>query len=168
MFQQFQDQVTEMIRDTNNLSSLEAVSQFDFLPPLGILPLDDGSNARGINPDIFFKGSTVRGKFSTLEISTSQLPGSIPNGIYIQGAVFGDLIEQARRYPPIPLTSKSKEVFWLYLLRENIQPLQNTIGPQTQPAAVFVNGHVRYWANSRFDLAYWDFSNYAEDLAVIS
>src|SRR5262249_31729228 len=114
---------------------------FRYLPPLGILPLASGPSAGGFDELRFFTGLTYR------------------NPVYVEGAKLQPLVRESRAYGPIDLTSG--EMFWLYYVRENRQfPAPGVTAP-APPYVVFVKGHVPYQGNAQFDLAHWDYSNYA-------
>lgn len=95
------------------------------------------SGAAGFDVDVFFEGLTVT------------RPAFMP------GAKLAELFDESRSFPPIELGA---EAIRRYLVRENSQAAKGAVAPY----AVFVNGHVRYRANAEFDLAYWNFANYAQ------
>jgi hypothetical protein len=70
-----------------------------------------------------------------------------------------DLLRESFTYAPIDLGAG--ELVWLYLVRENVLPPPP--GQQSPQAYVlFAAGHVRYRADARFELSYWNYSNYAQ------
>ena len=73
--------------------------------------------------------------------------------VHIEGAHVEALIRESFAYAPIRLASK--EAIRLYVVRENVQ---STV----RRCVVFTTGHLRYRADARFDLAYWNLANFAE------
>ena len=73
----------------------------------------------------------------------------------MEGAKLDGLFAEAAFFPPID--PASPEAVRLYLVREN----QQAASPTTR-FVVFVNGHVAYRGDAQFDLAYYDFANYAQ------
>ena len=159
MFLQFQEQVADFIQQEDNPASLNALSCFGVLPPIGILPLDSGASGKGVNPVTFFKELTVRAAFSTVGDLVPAKKHAISDGIYIEGSQIGELVREAVLYPPIDLDSK--ELIWLYVVRENMHSIEEKLVPAARPYAIFVNGHVLYRGGARFDVNRWNYSNYA-------
>jgi hypothetical protein len=126
-------QFQEQTADPAFSSGTAATDAFDYLPPVGVIPFE-------ASPEVFFAGLTTRGPF------------------FVNGARVDDLIRESFTYPPISLSSPH-EVIWLYEIRENKQLLGSA--PGATRALLFASGHLAYRANARFDLAYFDFSNYA-------
>jgi hypothetical protein len=76
--------------------------------------------------------------------------------VYIEGSKLDGLIAEAASFPPIDLASP--EAVRLYLVRENAQ------APTTVARyLVFVNGHVPYRGDAQFNLAYFNYANYAQN-----
>jgi hypothetical protein len=145
MFLQFQDQVEDMRLSETSLESIRATERFEHLPPVGILPITSPPVFRGFQAQIFFHSLTIR--------DAAQDP------VYIEGAVLNALVKEALAYPPIDLNKK--EMIWLYRVRENQQTIDS--GSSNPPGAylVFTKGNVPYRGEARFNLNYWDYSNYA-------
>jgi len=135
-FLQFQAQLAELGVLADDPITLSATAAFEQLPPAGIVPLSTSH---------FLAGFDVTAFFHTL--TTTEMP------MYIEGAKLDDLVLQSFAFPPIDLASD--EAIRLYLVRENEQTGTG------QPYVVFANGHLPYRADAEFDLAYWDYSNYA-------
>lgn len=137
MFLQFQDQIADLANAPGGLPAIRATSHFGHLPAAGILPLDTDLGEKSSVPPRFFDGMTCRGP------------------TFINAARLETLIRESLVYPPIDTTSG--EVVWLYRVRENRMPE----APAQPPYLVFASGHIPYQADAQFDLAYWDFSNFA-------
>jgi hypothetical protein len=157
MFLQFQDQMDEMFKaNPSELEKMKATSYFRYLPPAGILPLAAKKGSQGIKLVNFASGLTLRDK-AILEIL------AFPDRIFMEGAKLGPLLREAAKYPPIDL--KSRELIWTYLVRENIQAIDEQPPKLFQPYLVFTNGQMPFAGDARFDLSYWAYSNYSSTLA---
>jgi hypothetical protein len=143
MFLQFQEQIEELMKSpvtVSQLTSIDASSIFLYLPAAGLLPLSGTKGALGFDYAKFFSGRTYR------------LP------VYLEGAKLDSLLARSLLYPPIDL--KSKEMMWLYWVRENMEPIVENPFIQLQSYMVFTNGQMSFEGKARFDLNYWDFANY--------
>jgi hypothetical protein len=132
---QFKEEI-EDLRAAGVASSLKARDHFDRLPPIGLLPLA-ASSADGFDSAVFF----------------DSLKTTHP--VFIEGAKLDGLAREAATFPPIDVSNA--EAIRLYLVRENEQA----------PAGdaryiVFANGHISYRGDAQYDLAYFDFANYAQ------
>lgn len=107
---------------------------FEKLPPAGVVPLGGSGATAAFDFLRLFDGMTTRGP------------------VYVEGARVGSLLERAAWYPPIEIASR--EVVWLYFVRENGQATGRRY-------LIFTSGHIPYQADARFDLATWDYANYA-------
>jgi hypothetical protein len=139
MFLQFQEHLEEL-RVTANSERLEARSHFRFLPAAGLLPLGPSVLVRGFGFREFFAGVPVRG----------------PS--FIEGTHAAACLQESFAYEPIELSKE--EAIWLYVVRQNQQPV--TTGALPVSFVLFTTGHLRYRADARFNLAYWNFASYAE------
>jgi hypothetical protein len=135
MIAQFQAHLADLRR--GDPASVEALERFDRLPPFGLVPLAV-SAAAGFDLDVFFAGLTTT-------------PAR-----FVEGSHLEHLADEALGHPPIELAAD--EAIRVYLVREN----QQAAGPSIAPYASFVNGHVPYAADARWDLAICDYANYAE------
>jgi hypothetical protein len=141
VFLQFQDQMDHLLRSglsQSALAAIRATDYFRYLPPVGFLPLSRGS-FRGINPATFF----------------SQQPHRDPE--FIDGAVTRALLNEALTYEPVDLSAG--ELVWLYNAWQNTKAIDD--GEAIQPYVIFASGHMPHMAIARFDVARWDYSNYA-------
>jgi predicted NBD/HSP70 family sugar kinase len=123
-------------------AAVSAKTSFRYLPPAGLVPIQV-TGKPGINVTQFFAGKTTRGP------------------VHFGGAALSALLRSAAEYPPVDLDAE--EMIWLYYCAENMKAA-NAPGvgtPRPQPYLIFSNGHIPYLANARFDLALWDYSNYA-------
>ena len=136
VFLQFQDHLASLIRSAASPSLLDATAHFEFLPPIGFVPI---GAVRSVDLSRFFGGIKTRGPF------------------YIEGARVDPLVRGA--LPSSPIDVASRELVWLYQVRQNDQAV--IAGQVKQSFAMFTSGFVPYGANAQFDLAYWDFANYA-------
>lgn len=161
MFLQFQEHlaaIADLSSEQSALGSLIASDYFRYLPPAGIAPITASyiqeyqkaegakpisifTQSRGLYPPKFFDGLTTR------------------KPVFIEGARIESLLNIARHYPPIDLTSE--EFVWIYLVRENVETIANQLlTPPQQAYLVFANGNVPFMAEARFNLARWDYSNF--------
>jgi hypothetical protein len=112
---------------------------FEKLPPAGVVPLGGSGASAAFDYLRLFDGMTTRGP------------------VYVEGARVGALLERAAWFPPIDVSSR--EVVWLYLVRENGRARDSGAG--VRPYLIFTSGHVPYQADARFDLAKFNYANYA-------
>jgi len=77
---------------------------------------------------------------------------------FIEATHVHSCIRESFLYYPIELAAQ--EAMWLYAIHGSQQLGTTEAGPV--PDIVFTSGHQRYRADARFDLSYWNFSNYAE------
>lgn len=134
---QFQAQLDDLREDVTAPELLDAASAFELLPPVGFVPLISSSRRNAFDVTSFFAGMTCRGP------------------VYVNGARVWPLANAALAYPPI--RTDGDEVCWLYYVRENADGSAGS----TSPYVIFASGHSPYAADARFDLAYWDFANFA-------
>jgi hypothetical protein len=137
---QFRDHLADLIAVSSEPNHLRAVQRFEYLPPVGLLPMRTSAHPRGLEHAYFFDTLTVSGE------------------AHIDAAVVDALIRTSATYGPIDLASD--EVIWLYRVRQNRQA--SDVDPTVREFLLFTTGFVPYAANARFNLAYWDFANYAE------
>ncbi len=140
MFLQFQEQLDGLRLAGQNLSAMVGNTRFNHLPPVGVLPIQVSGVSTGFNYQIFFQGVTYR------------------EPVYIEGARVRSIIQEGLDYPPIKLTSK--EMIWLYLVRENGQAADLNIQNPPQVYLIFTNGHMPFHGEARYDLSRWNYNNY--------
>jgi hypothetical protein len=130
----FQDHVEDLRTTLTDPATVRARERFDRLPAAGLVPLRDKRNPRGFVRDRFFDGLTVRGPF------------------FVEGQRVVAVLHAALAHPPLDVAAH--EAIWLYSVREN------AVGGG-RPYLLFAGGHVPYAAHAQYDLAHWDFANYA-------
>jgi hypothetical protein len=140
MFLQFRDHILDLMGGTTNLGSFKATQEFDYMPSLGIIPFALPRSVSAFSLE-FFK-----------ELTTSK-------PVFIEGARLPDLIHRSFSFPPIDLNSK--EVSWLYLVRENSEAIENQEADAPKGYLVISNGHMPFAGAAHFDLSRWDYSNYS-------
>ncbi len=139
-FLQFQQQIIELVDQQltfGQARQINARDYFDFLPPVGVLPLQEGSR-RGIGVDTFF----------------TRQPHRAPE--FIEGALVEPLLQQALYHSPV-FTSE-RELVWVYRVRQNAQALN--VDSSVRPYLIFTSRHVPYQAFANFDVARWEYGNY--------
>lgn len=143
---QFQEHLDFLMQRIANLSTLKAVDYFRFLPPIGYLPIrtENTTSNIGFDEQTFFENSVVR------------------NSVFVGAATLVSISQAALLFWPVDLPSK--EFMWLYRTRENAQEADTNPAATLQEYLVFTNGHAPYFATPRFDLSYWNYSNYTSDL----
>jgi hypothetical protein len=138
VIRQFQEHAASLRTNEPFPELVIAANYFRYLPPASILPLKQGAS-KGFSANTFFSGVTRR----------------LPE--FIDGALLRALLCEAVNYEPFDLTSG--EMLWLYKVRQNVEVPQG--GTAAPPYLVFAGPHLPYKATPRFDVARWDFSNYA-------
>jgi len=133
---QFRDHLDDL-RGTNS-AQLRALDVFNYLPPVGLLPVTDATST-AFNVTKFFQGVTVR------------------QAVFIDVAQVEQLVRSSLLYGPIDLSEH--EVIWLYRVRENV--LGKNASAPTHPFIIFANGHLPPMGVGRFNLGHWNYSNYA-------
>jgi hypothetical protein len=157
VFLQFEDQIAQMQsgQPQSVLNGIKALGYFRYLPSCGIIPI----TATFVN--------NYMGNKSTVKISVGQERGfalekffegmTCRDPVFIEGAKLHSLLHESHYYPPVDLNTK--EMIWFYFVRENIESVAKQ--SQSQPYLIFTTGHLPYHGNARFDLARWDYSNFA-------
>jgi hypothetical protein len=141
MFLQFQDQVSYILAHETNLSAIQATDRFDFLPPVGVVPLAGGGFSTGFDLAKFFAGLSV-----------------CPM-LFLEGSRLRHLVQRSLAYPAVNLASE--EFLWQYTVRENAQTLAGSGVQPAQPCMLFASGQLAYFSEPRFDVARWNYSNYS-------
>lgn len=144
MFQQFQAQIAALPQPNGDLGAVTAQNHFRYLPPVGIIPVAEETNAADAQASKFFTGLTYR------------------SPVFINAARVEALIRDSLCYPPID--TQSGEMLWLYRVRENRMAIDFASGRQKPRSyLVFASGHLPYCAESRLDLAYSEYANFSID-----
>ncbi len=142
-FFQFEEQLASIFASAASdaaIAALQASSYFRYLPAAALIPTN-GSGARGFALQQFLSGVTYRQPF------------------FIEGAVFHSVLDRSLAYAPIDLTNG--ELIWTYLVRENIQGIDNATGAPPQQYIMLASGHMPFDGDARFDLNHWDYANFS-------
>src|SRR5262249_57909261 len=121
-----------------------ASDYFRFLPPVGLVPIASPTST-GVTVGSFFAGLTVGPQ-------QNQLPA------FVEGSRLQGIFHEALQY--FPIDTRTLELIWLYNIRENRQAIHQGITGISEPAVVFVSGHVPYRADAHFAVAKWDYPTY--------
>ena len=116
----------------------EFAGLFRYLPPAGFLPIKQ-ANARGVLIEAFF----------------NQIPHREPE--FIEDALLRFLITQSFKFPPVDINEG--EMVWLYKIRQNEHAILE--GQPAAPYVVFTTGFMPYLDGARFDIAHWNYGNFA-------
>lgn len=145
MCAQFQRHLADLLAAAANPATIIATEHFRYLPPFGIVPLQSPPQ-RGFMEQIFFSAIVRR-----------PVPGSNQGTEFIDARLLGGLQEQALEATPTDVTQK--EFIWVYRPWQNVKAAGD--GQTVQPMVVFASGLLPDLATARFDMARFDFSNYA-------
>lgn len=141
MFRQFQQQVAEWA-PYGELGAITARSHCRYLPPVGIIPVPEETDDTDAMATRFFNGMTCRGP------------------VFINGARLEAVVRDSFCYPPVD--AQGEELVWLYRVAENRIAINSAHGTKTPGSYLaFASGHLPYAADARYDLARFDYSNYA-------
>ncbi|HEY4011958.1 MAG TPA: hypothetical protein VGM06_01360 [Polyangiaceae bacterium] len=132
MWLQFQDQLQSLF--IGSPQTVTARDTFNYLPPVGLLPLATSSFV-GFDLSTFFQGITTTGPLD------------------IEGARAEAVVRTAFEYPAVDLTQN--EMFWIYQTRQNAQAVKTS---GARPYVIFVSGQLPYFGEARFDVARFDYS----------
>lgn len=149
-FRQFQSHVQDLRFELAQPHLARATDHFRYLPAAGLLPLGNirlyerrlapppGMALFGFDYERFFAGR------------------ALAEPVFLDRARVPALLRDSFQYAPIDV--EAKDMFWLYFIRESIQPIDNR--QPAQPYLLFAHGHMRFYAEARFNLSLWDYSNY--------
>jgi hypothetical protein len=143
VFLQFEEQIQTLFGPTTsdaNLAALQASRYFRYLPAAAPIPTN-GSGARGFALQQFLNGVTYRQPF------------------FIEGAKLHSILNRSLAYAPVDLTSG--ELIWTYLLRQNIQAIDNATGIKPQQYLVLSTAFMPFEGAARFDLNHWSYANFS-------
>jgi hypothetical protein len=143
VFLQFEEQVAAIFGPGLSdaaVAALQASSYFRYLPAAAPIPTN-GSGARGFAIQQFLNSVTYRQPF------------------FIEGAKLHSILNRSLAYAPIDLTSG--ELIWTYLLRQNIQGIDNATGAKPQQYLILTTGHMPFEGEARFDLNHWNYANFS-------
>jgi hypothetical protein len=138
MFLQFEAHATDLTL-TTAARTMAAADSFEYLPPVGIIPIIATGSPQGFNAGAFFgEQASTRAEITDAQILRS-------------------LLHEGLLHEPIEVGAKER--IQLYLLYENVRAFRQ--GP-TQLALVFAKDTVPYRGIARFGDAYWDLSRFAQ------
>ncbi len=148
---QFHAQINDILQSgaaATVLTSIVATDYFQYLPAAGLLPLASSQSLTGFGDSQFFSNCTY---------PCAQTSEGLCTPTFIEGVKLDQLFNRSLLYPPIDLSSK--EVIWLYWVRENMEPATGqTSTPQSY--VIFTNGHIPNQGKAQFDLNYWNYANF--------
>jgi hypothetical protein len=142
VFLQFQEQLAGIFAPGLSdaaLAGLQASNYFRYLPAAVPIPTN-GNAERGFALQQFLNGITYR------------------QPVFIEGANLHSLFDRSLAYAPIDLASG--ELIWTYLVRQNIQGIDNASGTPPQQYLVLASGHMPFEGEARFDVNHWDYANF--------
>lgn len=145
MFLQFKNHIDGLSNANGDFGAVTAQSHFRYLPPVGIIPVAQETVINDAQATQFFKGMTYRPP------------------VFVNAARVESLVRESLSYPPID--TQSGEMLWLYRVRENRLKiggiLESSVPTSPRSYLVFASGHLPYIGDAQFDLARYDYSNYA-------
>lgn len=139
MFLQFEDHMLDLRASVIDLQNVLARQVFDYLPPVGMLPVLSSTSPGGYDLRTFFGGSL------SWDVST------------IDSGLLRSLLHDASYYDPINLQTVEK--IQVYIPYENLQAVNS--GQSIQLAAVFASPSMPYRGIARFDIGRFDLSRFA-------
>jgi hypothetical protein len=182
-FLQFEDHVGGLFRAASDPASIVATTGFRFLPPAGIVPLPTptayATFFRGLKyrEPVYIEGAHVPGllhealSYPTIDTGSgealwlyvvrenAQRPRFRPP-IFDIGLGRFDLIREVALGPSLGFRGSSTAAMASAIVGGPRQI--STQSALTPSCVIFTTGHLRYRGDARFDLAYYDFANYAE------
>jgi hypothetical protein len=145
MCAQFQAHLGDVLASASNTATVVGAEMFRYLPPFGIVPLQRAP-LRGFVEPAFFTGIVRRPN-----------PGSNQRTPFIDVRLLGTLQEQALTGSPTDVVSK--EFLWVYRSWQNVKA--GVDGQSVQPMVAFASGLLPNLAIAHFDMARFDYSDYA-------
>jgi hypothetical protein len=133
MLLQFQEQVEGILDHETGLDGIAGAQRFDFLPPLGFLPVKSAASG-GFDPATFF-GAHMPGEIGTIDAGRLR-----------------ELAARAVECDPIELAAVKK--IQLYFIWENLQLVKQNAN--TRQVVVFATPELPYSGVSRFGFAHWN------------
>ncbi len=142
MFLQFQDQIESIRATEGNLQTISAAQRFDFLPPIGWLPVRNDVSPGGFDIATFF------GAHASLDIAP------------IDSDRLRMLSQEALNCEPVALATTGK--IQLYFVWENLSAVR--AGTANQLVLVFASPALPYSGSARFGFATWGRSRIARQV----
>ena len=146
---QFQQHLGDVLAAAANPVGLMATDYFRYLPPFGIVPLRRDP-LRGFEEAAFFAG-----------VVRPPRKGSTAGTRFIDERLLGALQQLALSSTPtdLELDESQREFVWVYRPWQNAKAIADQ--QPVQPMVAFASGLVPDLAIARFDMARFDYSNYA-------
>jgi hypothetical protein len=144
LFLQFQEQIDDITAGNDDLTQIVALQRFDYLPPLGFLPLQLGSRA-GFDPQTFFRTDDVSRQVMSRDIA------------YLDAHRLRPLLQESFFHAPIELSRQER--VQLYLLFENVQVA--AAGAAVVPVVVFARNTLPYRGTARYGFARYELGRFA-------
>jgi hypothetical protein len=145
MCAQFEAHLADVLAASANPATLVATDIFRYLPPFGIVPLASPP-LRGFLEDAFLSGIVRRPP-----------PASGQATEFIDARELGALQQQALSAAPTDV--EAGEFIWLFRPWQNVKAAVE--GAPVQSMVAFASGLVPYLAAARFDMARFDYADYA-------
>jgi hypothetical protein len=138
-FLQFQECVEDLAGSGEDVSGIVAADRFEFLPPMGMLPLQIGTR-RGFDPQRFF-GSDVLSR----------------DVAYTDARLLRALLHESFTHDPIAIVMQER--VQLYLVFENFHAAAQ--GQPITPVVVFASRTLPYRGVARYGFARWEQGRFA-------
>jgi hypothetical protein len=138
-FLQFQEHIDDIADSGEDASAIAAVDRFDYLPPLGMLPLQLGSRP-GFDPQRFFGPDRMSRDIA-----------------HTDGALLRGLLRESFAHDPINLSTPGR--VQLYLVFDNVQAA--AAGQAVTPMLVFASRELPYRGVARHGFGRWEQSRFA-------
>jgi hypothetical protein len=142
---QFEDQIRDILDTESGVGGVVATDRFEFLPPLGWLPIKTPADLMTINNSSASSGFSTQVFFGALASRELAL---------LDAAQWRSLFHDALFHEPVDL--RSNERLQLYLIWENVQAVES--GAATQLILVFASPTLPYRGVARFGYAKWGLS----------
>lgn len=163
---QFQRQLDDIMneRTEEQLLAVNAVEYFRYLPSGGLFPRGLGGK-KGFSVGVFLRDVLHR----PLEPPTDGSPPPVPERLnttaeFLPDEALPGLLMSALDYAPLDLVDsddwRGVEMIWLFTVIANQRAFEKDV--QVAPYVVFTAPHVPYTNQARFDIARFDYSNYAD------
>jgi hypothetical protein len=139
MLLQFQAHALDLAATIGSPEDMAARDRFEYLPPVGLLPILGGSNDRGFNAGVFF-GDQASTRAELID-------AGVVRALMAEGALHD------------PIEVGGSEAIQLYLVWENVRAIR--AGDVSQLALVFAKHTIPYRGIARFGDATWEISRFA-------
>lgn len=139
-YMQFQDHLGDLVSQLGDATAVDGAEYFRYLPAAGIAPLLTATRG-GVSVESFFAAVPTRQPVE-----------------YINGEQIRTILTRSFDYEAVDL--HDDEMVWLYRPWQQ-EPAQGA-GATDRSYVVFTSGHMPPMNISRYDVARWDYSNYAQ------